>query len=102
MKVTEKNDILIFEKIPEVRFCENIFEEEERMTLVYIVLGILIGCGLNIILLLSINIGTLRVDSSDPYDNPYLFLELSKSLNSLISKKYVILKVDFKNYISHK
>lgn len=47
-------------------------------------------------------IGTLRVDQSDPYDNPYLFLELSGNPKKLPNQKYITLKVNVENYISHK
>jgi hypothetical protein len=45
--------------------------------------------------------GTLRIDSSDPDDGPYLFLELSGSPSIIAQKKYVKLKVGTKSYISH-
>lgn len=45
--------------------------------------------------------GTLRIDRSDPLDQPYMFLELSESVSSVSNKKFVILKVNTKNYISH-
>lgn len=47
-------------------------------------------------------IGTLRIDTSDPDDGPYLFLELSKDLNRIRNKKYVTLKVNSNDYISRK
>lgn len=47
-------------------------------------------------------VGTLRVDQSDPDDNPYLFLELSEDPKKLPNQKYIILKVNIENYISHK
>lgn len=47
-------------------------------------------------------IGTLRIDTSDPDDGPYLFLELSKNPNLIRSKKYVTLKVNSNDYISRK
>lgn len=47
------------------------------------------------------DIGTLRIDTSDP-DGPFMFLELSKDVNAVASKKYVVLKVNLKNYISQK
>lgn len=46
--------------------------------------------------------GTLRVDTSDPDDNPYMFLELSKNVDAVTSNKCVILKVSTENYISQK
>lgn len=47
-------------------------------------------------------VGTLRVDQSDPDDNPYLFLELSEDPKKLPNQKYITLKVNIENYISHK
>lgn len=47
-------------------------------------------------------IGTLRIDQSDPDEAPYLFLELSEDPMKLMSSTYVTLKVNAKNYISHK
>ena len=47
-------------------------------------------------------VGSLRVDQSDPDSGPYLFLELShKGANAIYKKKYVVLKVNLKDYISH-
>ena len=40
-------------------------------------------------------VGSLRIDQSDPDSGPYLFLELSHK------KRYVVLKVNIKDYISH-
>lgn len=47
-------------------------------------------------------IGTLRIDQSDPDEAPYLFLELSEDPRKLMKSTYVTLKVNAKNYISHK
>lgn len=47
-------------------------------------------------------VGDLRIDTSDPDDNPYLFLELSKDLNFIRRKKYITLKVNTTSYIPHK
>lgn len=47
------------------------------------------------------SVGTLRVDRSDPYDGPHLFLELSKGIDAIGRKKYVILKVNNSSYIPH-
>lgn len=48
-----------------------------------------------------LDIGTLRIDTSDP-DGPFMFLELSKDVDAVASKKYIILKVNLKSYISQK
>lgn len=47
-------------------------------------------------------VGSLRVDQSDPDSGPYLFLELShKGADAIYKKRYVVLKVNIKDYISH-
>lgn len=64
-----------------------------------------IGCGVLICLaimavvsLCSPTDGYLRVDRSDT--DPYLFLEVSKSIEDLSSKKTVIFKVKNENFVS--
>lgn len=48
-------------------------------------------------------IGSLRVDRSDPDSGPYLFLELNPGgADEIYKKRYVSLRVELKNYISHK
>ena len=66
-----------------------------------LVLGILIGCVATVAVLKIMAVGTLRVDTSDP-DGPYLFLELSKDVGPISARKYVILEVNTKSYISQK
>ena len=63
-------------------------------------LGIGIGCGITLFIFRVKNIGTLRVDASDPYEKPYMFLELKKDVGNILAKKYVILEVNPKPYIS--
>lgn len=46
--------------------------------------------------------GDLRVDTSDPDDGPYLFLELKEDVRNIMRKEYVILGVKVENYISQK
>lgn len=46
--------------------------------------------------------GCLRIDSSDPTEPPYLFLELEENPEVLKHKKYVTLQVNTKSYISQK
>lgn len=48
-----------------------------------------------------LDIGTLRIATSDP-DGPFMFLELSKDVDTVASEKYVVLKVNLENYISQK
>lgn len=65
------------------------------------VIGVVIGSIITRIINRPLDIGTLRIDTSDP-DGPFMFLELSKDVDSVTSKKYVILKVNLKSYISQK
>lgn len=46
-------------------------------------------------------IGSLRIDRSDPDDGPYLFLELEPGgIYKLQHSKYILLKVEERDYIS--
>lgn len=46
--------------------------------------------------------GCLRIDSSDPDEPPYIFLELAEVPDRLRRKKYVTLEVNPNSYISQK
>ena len=46
-------------------------------------------------------IGILRVDTSDPDDGPYLFLEIEQYPTNFKHGQHVMLEVDTRNYISH-
>jgi hypothetical protein len=65
------------------------------------VLGVLVGTVFTRIVFRLFSVGTLRVDHSDP-DGPFLFLELSKRVETVVSKKYVMLRVKAKDFIPHK
>lgn len=45
--------------------------------------------------------GTLRIDRSDPNDEPYMFLEGVKSPYEIAYKRFVIFDVKREDYISH-
>lgn len=62
--------------------------------------GAIAGVGGSILILLKTKGGTLRIDRSDPDSEPYMFLELTESLPSVMRKKYVIFRVNLENYIS--
>jgi len=64
-------------------------------------IGVLIGCALTVIICRMRSVGSLRIDTSDPDDSPYLFLELSKDIGEVYRKKYVTLKVNTKSFIPH-
>lgn len=66
-----------------------------------LILGMLIGYVVTAIFTTKYpTVGTLRVDSSDPEDGPYLFLELETDPKLIMSAKYITLKVNPKSYIS--
>ena len=47
-------------------------------------------------------VGTLRIDSSDPDDGPYMFLELNSRTGDVSRRKVVTLKVSTESYLSRK
>ena len=65
-------------------------------------IGILVGIVCTTVSTRTKSVGSLRVDTSDPDDGPYLFLELSKDIGDIYRKKYVTFKVSLKNFIPHK
>lgn len=72
------------------------------MEVILVGIGFMIGCVMTALLFRVFRVGTLRVDTSDPDDRPYMFLELSKNVQAVMHKKYVVLKVSTKNFISQK
>ena len=68
---------------------------------IILVIGIMVGSIITRIIIRPLDIGTLRIDTSDP-DGPFMFLEMSKDVDTVESKKYVVLKVNLENYISQK
>lgn len=65
-----------------------------------IALGFVVGFVAACIGVLGLKIGTLRIDRSDPSDNPYMFLEITKGVGDISNRKYVLLDVQNANYIS--
>lgn len=45
-------------------------------------------------------VGTLMVDTSDPYDGPHMFLQLEENTGDLTKQSYVRFRVDVTNYLS--
>lgn len=95
-----KHVILIFEKLPGGIFQKNILEGGAEVSLV---IGIMVGVLLSRFIFREKPVGSLRVDESDPDSGPYLFLELDRSgADAIYKQRYVRLRVELKNYISHK
>ena len=72
------------------------------MGAIIFLIGILVGVAIMIFGFKKLIVGSLRIDRSDPDDQPYLFLEMKKELKRVSKKKYIVLKVNIQNYISQK
>lgn len=85
------------------KLITNIEEMNSRYGLIIcIIVGIIIGIVFGRRVFRSDVVGSLRVDQSDPDSGPYLFLELShEGVDAIYKKKYVVLKVNIQDYISH-
>ena len=71
------------------------------MEVIYVIIGVLIGFIVSSIICRKHPVGFLRIDKSDP-DGPYLFLELKKSINEIVTQKTVLLEVKREDFIPHK
>ena len=71
------------------------------MEVVYVVVGIMIGFVVSSIIRRKHPVGFLRIDKSDS-DGPYLFLELKKSINEIVTQRTVLLEVKREDFIPHK
>lgn len=72
------------------------------MEALFLLAGVLLGAGIATLARRARLVGTLRVDSSDPDDGPYMFLELEKGVGDISSRRYVLLKVNLDSYLSRK
>ena len=70
------------------------------MEVLLFLLGFMVGIVSFLVYLIVRSVGTLRVDQSDPTEQPYLFLELDKPVETVTNKKYVLFRVIKKNFIS--
>ena len=70
------------------------------MAVIMIIVGFGIGFISACVGVLSLKIGTLKIDRSDPTEPPYMFLEVSKGVGDISNRKYVLLDVRNENYIS--
>lgn len=69
--------------------------------IIIFVIGIFVGYVIALLIFRTRSVGSLRIDTSDPDDGPYLFLELSKDMDVVYQKKYVTLRVNTKSFIPH-
>ena len=71
--------------------------------IIVLLIGVVIGMLVSRFIFREKPVGSLRVDESDPDSGPYLFLELYRSgADAIYKQRYVRLRVELKNYISHK
>lgn len=67
-----------------------------------VIVGAVIGVIVTLLIFSTVSAGNLRVDQSIPEDDPYLFLELTKSVSTVLKKKFVVLRVRAEDFIPHK
>lgn len=65
-----------------------------------IAIGVFIGLFMAAVAIYASTVGTLRIDQSDPSEAPYPFLEGTKPLPYIMSKKFIVLRVNVQNYLS--
>lgn len=71
------------------------------MEVIYVIIGVLVGVAASSVIHRKCPVGFLRIDKSDP-DGPYLFLELKKSVNEIVTQRTVLLEVKREDFIPHK
>lgn len=71
-----------------------------ELYIIAFVFGLLIGIIFQRFMFRRHKIGDLRIDKSDPNDNPYMFMELNVNTNALKSLNYVVMNVKEENFIS--
>lgn len=65
------------------------------------IVGVVIGIVGALVIFVPKSVGSLRIETSDS-DGPFLFLELGTSIESLWSKKRVVMDIKRESYISRK
>ena len=72
------------------------------MIFAFIILSAAAGLIIGKLIFDKVIIGTIRVDTSDPDDNPYLFLELESDINKLKHGDVVCVVINKESYISQR
>ena len=72
------------------------------MEVILIIAGIAIGLIIAAIRNEFRYVGSLRIDKSDPTENPYLFLEIDEGVRDISNRKYIILRVKREDFIPRK
>ena len=71
------------------------------MEIVLVLAGVVVGLAISLVINHYRSVGALRIDKSDPTDNPYLFLEIKKGVGDIGRKKFVIFEVKREDFIPH-
>ena len=72
------------------------------LCIIIFLLGLAGGCAITDATARAKVKGCLRIDSSDPDEPPYIFLELEENPEVLKHKKFITLEVNLKSYTSQK
>lgn len=72
------------------------------MIFLFLALGGLVGFLLAAIVLVERADGTIKVDASDPDEDPYVFLELNEYPTFMKRRNFVIFRVDPNDYVTRK
>ena len=84
----------------------NVSRKEKSVIIVIfitLIIGIAVGFLAAVLFFRSYEVGTLRIDNSDPDSPPYLFLEVEHGKSSVLQRsKYVRMKVDLRGYLPRK
>ena len=71
------------------------------LAIIAFVIGLILGCTGTVMNYRRKHVGTLRIDTSDPSDGAYFFLEIdSGKAASISNQKTILLTVNTENYIS--
>lgn len=73
------------------------------MDILFLTIGYIMGILVTFVFVhIGMKAGVLRIDHSDPLDEPYMFLEISKNVDFITNRRYVLLEVRREDFIPRK
>ena len=73
------------------------------MDILFLTIGYIMGILVTFVFVhIRMKAGVLRIDHSDPLDGPYMFLEISKNVDFITNRRYVLLEVRREDFIPRK
>lgn len=73
------------------------------MDILFLTIGYIMGILVTFVFVhISMKAGVLRIDHSDQLDGPYMFLEISKNVDFITNRRYVLLEVRREDFIPRK